>query len=92
MNNRKRAAHYGVEHEHIDRFAVFAEDNYICQICKRKAKRKYPHPRSPTIDHIIPLSKGGPDLRHNVQTACLECNVQKHNGAANDQLRLALAS
>lgn len=31
----------------------------------------------PTVDHIIPIAKGGPDLRHNVQLAHRVCNLRK---------------
>lgn len=32
-----------------------------------------------TIDHILPISKGGRTLRDNVQVMCLECNMAKDN-------------
>jgi hypothetical protein len=30
-----------------------------------------------TLDHIIPLSKGGPDLPENIVQACKKCNCSK---------------
>lgn len=39
-----------------------------------------------TIDHIIPLSKGGKDSRFNLQTMCFECNVRKGNKIEFDNL------
>ena len=32
-----------------------------------------------TVDHIVPLSKGGTDLLHNLQTMCKTCNMKKGN-------------
>jgi 5-methylcytosine-specific restriction endonuclease McrA len=80
----------GVEYEDIAPEIVFARDKRRCQICGAKTRGKYPAPTSATIDHIVPLAKGGPHLLHNVQTACLRCNLKKHVGAANDQMRLAV--
>jgi 5-methylcytosine-specific restriction endonuclease McrA len=36
-----------------------------------------PHPKAPTIDHIVPLSAGGDDTKANVQLACFLCNSIK---------------
>ena len=30
-----------------------------------------------TIDHIVPLSKGGTDKIENMQAACARCNAEK---------------
>ena len=39
---------------------------------------KYPHPMSPTVDHIIPIAKGGhPSDINNLQLAHRHCNRQK---------------
>lgn len=31
----------------------------------------------PTWDHVVPLSKGGPNVRQNLVVACRECNAEK---------------
>lgn len=52
----------------------------VCAICGKPVdfSLKYPHPLSPTIDHIIPLAKGGhPSDIDNLQLAHRCCNRQK---------------
>ena len=52
----------------------------VCGICGRPVdfSLKYPHPLSATIDHIIPVSKGGhPSDIENMQLAHFSCNRQK---------------
>ena len=54
----------------------------VCAICGKPVdfSLKYPHPLSPTIDHIIPLDKGGhPSDIDNLQLAHFTCNRQKSN-------------
>jgi len=47
-----------------------------------------PHPKAPTIDHIVPLAQGGDDTRDNVQLAHFECNWRKRDAGESEQLRL----
>jgi hypothetical protein len=80
-----RARAFGCDVEGVDRLKVFERDRWTCQLCGRqvlkKAKRSRRtgnlHPRTPSLDHIIPLSKGGPHSEANCQCACLSCNVKK---------------
>jgi 5-methylcytosine-specific restriction endonuclease McrA len=37
----------------------------------------WPHPASASLDHRIPLSKGGSHTAENTQLAHLACNVRK---------------
>lgn len=69
---------------------IFARDKWRCHICRRKLSpnRAHPHPRSATLDHLVPLSKGGGHVPENVATACLYCNVSKSNRGGNEQLLL----
>lgn len=95
---KQRAKRYGVAYERFPKSLVYERDNYICQLCNepvrktvqyRKSDGKI-HMKSPTIDHIVPMSKGGDHKPHNCQTACFECNSKKGNRMIG-QLRLALA-
>ena len=63
---------------------ILERDGWLCQIpgCKRRPIRqdlKFPHPRSKSIDHIIPLSHGGDDTAVNKRAAHLTCNVARGN-------------
>lgn len=51
----------------------------ICGICGQPVDKslKYPHPMSPTVDHIIPCDKGGSDDLDNLQLAHRKCNRMK---------------
>lgn len=89
--HRRRARAAGVEHEPISRRKVLERDDWRCGICGGRISKtvKYPHPRSPSLDHIVPIAKGGPHLYRNVQAAHFKCNTLKSDGvAATDQLRL----
>src|SRR5690625_1472658 len=58
---------------------IMATQN-TCGICGHPVdfSLKPPHPMSPTIDHIIPIAKGGhPSDIDNVQLAHWTCNRQK---------------
>lgn len=58
---------------------IFARES-CCAICGKPVdfKLKFPHPMSATIDHIIPVAKGGhPSDIDNLQLAHFICNRQK---------------
>lgn len=83
-NHRHRARKYGVAYEPgITLKKVFKRDNGICQICGKPCDwsdrrwNKYCGPTSPSIDHIIPMDKGGGHVWENVQLAHMMCNSEK---------------
>ena len=51
---------------------VFLRDNYHCQYCNIKVVK-------PTVDHVIPVSRGGLSNWVNTVTACESCNDYKEN-------------
>lgn len=83
---RKRAAFVAP----VSRRAIFERDHYRCHICKRKVLmgKAAPHPRSPVIDHVIPLAAGGTHEPANARTACFLCNCIKSDRGGNEQLML----
>lgn len=76
-----RARYYGVPYEPVPPIFIFERDGWVCHICGNITDRNAP-PRSansPSLDHIVPMSKGGPHLRSNLATACFLCNCRKGN-------------
>ncbi|WP_410666040.1 HNH endonuclease [Amycolatopsis sp. lyj-84] len=51
----------------------------MCQLCGKKVRTDVvvPHPLAATIDHVIPLARGGRHEMSNVQTAHFLCNSLK---------------
>lgn len=76
---RRRARQYGVGHEPYSRQAVYDRDGGVCQLCGEHIDLtvEYPDPMYFSIDHMIPLSKGGHDHFDNVQSAHMVCNQEK---------------
>lgn len=74
----------------IDRDEIGDRDGWRCGLCSTVVDRNlpYPHPRSPSLDHIVPLSLHGKHVKANVQIAHLDCNVAKGNRLADVQLLL----
>ena len=72
----------GASTEPIDPTEVFNRDGWLCGICGDPvdAGLSYPDPGSKSLDHIVPLSRGGGHTLDNVQLAHLFCNLSK--GAA----------
>ncbi|MBF6368413.1 HNH endonuclease [Nocardia puris] len=69
---------------------MFERDRWKCHLCKRKVRRSavVPHPLAPTIDHVIPLSKGGTHEPANCATAHFRCNYTKRDCGGGEQLAL----
>lgn len=69
---------------------IAARDGYCCHICRKPVDMSLPgtHKRGPTIDHLIPLSQGGPDTEANVALAHRSCNCAR-GARGTVQLRLA---
>ena len=65
---------------------------HTCGICGQDVDKSlaYPHPLSPVIDHIIPLSKGGAaSSMDNLQLAHMACNRQKSDKLYSGQTNTA---
>lgn len=83
-NHLHRAHLYGCDYESgITLKSLIKRDGLRCAICGEMCDPNdhewtdYFGPKSPTIDHIIPMSKGGGHVWNNVQIAHAICNSAK---------------
>jgi 5-methylcytosine-specific restriction endonuclease McrA len=53
---------------------VFARDGHRCQYCGQSRPS-----RELNVDHVVPLSRGGPSTWENVVCCCVPCNRRKGN-------------
>jgi len=69
----------GAASESIDVEDVFQRDGWICQICLRPVSQeaKWPDVMCASLDHRIPLARGGSHTYTNVQLAHFVCNSRK---------------
>ncbi len=75
----KRARAAGVRAVRVDRLAIFERDGWVCQLCGEAVDpaREFPDPLSPSLDHVIPLDRGGAHVPENCQLAHFGCNASK---------------
>ena len=70
--------------EEVEGLVLADRDLWICGLCLEDIdpEVRWPHPESYSIDHIIPLSRGGDHSYANTQSAHLLCNMRKGARAA----------
>lgn len=56
----------------FSRSNLYARDNYRCQYCHRFFPEK-----DLTLDHVVPVVRGGRKTWDNILTACIRCNQRK---------------
>lgn len=77
---KSRAKRYGCFYEPVNRVSVFKRDKWRCYVCGCQVIQSNEWvPNQATLDHIIPLSKGGPHAYVNVRTCCQLCNSTKRD-------------
>jgi len=71
---RASASSRGYDYEwKIVRKKILARDGMVCNYCQRTMA-----PAEATVDHVVPLSKGGARLDPaNLVACCLKCNSSK---------------
>lgn len=75
----RRARMHRVDYEPLDRREVFERDEWVCGLCGEQIdpELKYPDRMSASLDHLIPVSEGGPHTMSNVQASHWICNVRR---------------
>lgn len=78
---RRRALKAGATAERVVATDIYERDGWTCQLCGHEvdADLPWPSPMSASLDHCIPLSKGGEHMGANTQLAHLVCNVAKRD-------------
>jgi hypothetical protein len=56
------------------RISIFERDGYTCYKCGKLLTRW-----DATLDHVLPVSKGGKNTKDNLITCCLLCNSRRGN-------------
>lgn len=75
----RRARMANCERESFSDSEIFERDGFVCGICDEPVDMglKFPDSMSASLDHVIPLSRGGGHVRANVRLAHLGCNARK---------------
>lgn len=79
LSAQRRAQKLDPEAENFSRQEIFDRDGWICQLCNNPVDPEAPSQSalSASLDHKIPLAKGGKHTRSNSQLAHLVCNQRK---------------
>ena len=74
-NRRRRLKAEAVQEPYTDLF-IAERDGWVCGLCEGEVdpEIQWPDSMSVSIDHIVPLSRGGDDTPANVRLAHLGCN------------------
>ena len=74
ISNNKNPFEFRRESPALTNPQLFARDRRMCAYCTNVYSAS-----KLTRDHVLPRSKGGPDVWENVVTACRPCNQKKDN-------------
>lgn len=65
--------------DEIDHLTLFYLHGWICWLCRKpiNPRLRSPHPMAATVEHLVPLCKGGTHTWDNTAPAHAECNFSK---------------
>ena len=81
-SHRARAKRFGCHYEPLRSIDILKKGNWKCAICQAETPLRLKGSQAdnaPVVDHIIPMSKGGPHTWWNTQCLCRKCNAGKSN-------------
>lgn len=80
VTHRRRQLKANGPIEFVTKEELLIRDNYICQLCFEAIDPdlKFPHLKSFTYEHIIPVCRGGTHTKDNLQSAHYQCNCRKN--------------
>jgi len=82
-SSRRRARLQGNGIDLVRRAFIIEREHSVCHICGKKVRTK-----DLTLDHLIPIARGGPDAEWNLAVAHRRCNSSRGVGRLPAQLRL----
>lgn len=75
--HRRRARERAAFVEDVDPAVVYVRDGGVCWLCSRPVPRVVGDALSPSLDHVVPLVRGGDHSYANVRLAHFVCNARK---------------
>lgn len=87
---RKRAAQHGAEYERVDNHVLRDRQNGLCSLCFEPMYPaiKFPDWGAETVEHDVPLSRGGAHNYLNCSLAHWRCNHEKRARTPEEYLAL----
>jgi 5-methylcytosine-specific restriction endonuclease McrA len=79
--HRRRSLFLSAFVEDVSLDYIGNRDKWICHLCNQKVDKTLTgrNPFMPSLDHVLPLSKGGEHSNKNVRISHLRCNLKKHD-------------
>ncbi|GAA3215970.1 HNH endonuclease [Streptomyces sp. XM83C] len=81
LNAAQARAIPGALFQEIDPLDVLDEENWICHLCQRPIPDDVDRfdALAATVDHVMPLARGGDHIRGNMRAAHRLCNTRKND-------------
>lgn len=87
---RTRAMDQGATNvaHNVDPNQIFERDQWTCKICGQSVDPtfRWPDPKSASLDHRVPVTRGGQHVAKNLETSHLICNIRKNNKPSEDSM------